>query len=149
MAIELIGRGFTTWEPHINGTAIVRTLISSTGLAATTGNSSTLSNNISSGPSVTGGNMSTVNNSAGLSTGGSGTSTSKDTPLLSPTSASAVTNNGINHAIVIASRQAVVQIATSNTPLFISTITFDFVHSKSSVERICGLKLLCMFMNKV
>ncbi|KAJ3078094.1 hypothetical protein HK102_004739, partial [Quaeritorhiza haematococci] len=34
-AVEIIGTGFSTWEPHINGTSVVRALIQCTGLAVT------------------------------------------------------------------------------------------------------------------
>lgn len=46
-------------------------------------------------------------------------------------------------------RQAVVYIATTNAPLFISTITLDLSHSKLASERTIQLKLLGMFTSKV
>ncbi|KAJ3216157.1 hypothetical protein HDU67_009884 [Dinochytrium kinnereticum] len=97
-AIELLARGFSVWEPHLNTASVVRSVISLTGL---------------SGPPV---------------------SQSKDSAL------------GV--ALTQIARQAIVQIASLNTPLFLSTITFDFSHSKVVSERIGGLKLLGMFISK-
>ncbi|KAI8852658.1 hypothetical protein BC829DRAFT_414372 [Chytridium lagenaria] len=54
----------------------------------------------------------------------------------------------LGHRPYTDSRQAIVQIASLNTPLFLSTITFDFSHAKASSERIGGLKLLGMFISK-
>jgi hypothetical protein len=39
-AIELMGRGFSTWEPHVNSSQVLRTLVLLTGLVTVTGSSS-------------------------------------------------------------------------------------------------------------
>ncbi|KAI9092699.1 hypothetical protein DFS34DRAFT_287308 [Phlyctochytrium arcticum] len=103
-AIELLGVGFNLWEPHVNGTSVLRTLINYSGLAITPQNEAA---------------------QAGR--------TGSNTP--SP-------------AVIMSSRQALVQIATVNPALFISTLTFDLMHSKSAAERAGGLKLLGLFIAK-
>jgi len=54
-----------------------------------------------------------------------------------------------NSAMTLMARQAIIQIATYNTPLFITTLTFDLVHSKKVYERQAELQLLSLFINKV
>ncbi|KAI8609659.1 hypothetical protein BC830DRAFT_1149503 [Chytriomyces sp. MP71] len=107
LAVELLGRGFKTWEPHVNASNVLRAIISTTGLQS---------------PST----PNTPSRDAGGSQSG-----------ISPSS-----------ALVMVSRQAVVQIASINPGLFITTVTFDFVHSKNVSERVGGLKLLGMFIAK-
>ncbi|KND01153.1 uncharacterized protein SPPG_04244 [Spizellomyces punctatus DAOM BR117] len=102
-AVELLGSGFAIWEPHINGTSLLRTLINFSGLTTSTQSAS----------------------------GGAGS------PTASP-----------NPALIMVARQALVQIATINSALFISTLTFDLMHSKSATERAGSLKLLGMFIAK-
>ncbi|RKO84060.1 hypothetical protein BDK51DRAFT_4096, partial [Blyttiomyces helicus] len=46
------------------------------------------------------------------------------------------------------SRQSIVQIASVNPALFISTLTFDLIHSKGAAERAGCLKLLGLFISK-
>jgi hypothetical protein len=125
IAIELLARGFPTWEPFINSSAVIRTIISSTGLA-------------SLGASANQMNTSTP-------------SKTENAPNASPQPASHSTQNTPppNPALILVARQAIVILATANPTLFISTITFDITHSKSPAERIGGLKLLGMFLNKV
>ncbi|ORY50412.1 hypothetical protein BCR33DRAFT_713222 [Rhizoclosmatium globosum] len=108
MAVELLGRGFKTWEPHLNAPNVLKTIIYTTGLQS---------------PSNPG------TPSRELSTGAGGL-------------------NVPNSALVMISRQAVVQIASINPALFISTVTNDFVSSKVLAERVGGLKLLGMFIAK-
>jgi hypothetical protein len=113
IGIELISRGFSTWEPHINGSAVLRTVIAATGLAG-------------SAPS-----------------GGSGpNSPSKDSTTTTAGSSS-------SPALMTVARQAIVQIASLNAGLFITTMTLDFAHGKTPAERIGSLKLLGMFISKV
>jgi WD40 repeat protein len=97
LAIELIGFGFKTWEPHLNGPNIIRTLVNLTGLK---------------GQQPTG------------------------LPYLSPPN-------------MLMARQSLMQIASINTGLFISTISFDLVHSKEVLEKVGGLKLLGLFITRV
>ncbi|KAJ3415261.1 hypothetical protein HDV05_005271 [Chytridiales sp. JEL 0842] len=110
VGIELISRGFTTWEPHINGSAVLRTVIQATGLSST-------------------------------NTGSSSTSPSKD-------GGSGVSGVTASPALMNTARQAIVQIASHNVGLFITTITLDFAHGKTPGERIGSLKLLGMFISK-
>ncbi|KAJ3239674.1 hypothetical protein HDU78_002718 [Chytriomyces hyalinus] len=109
LAVELLGRGFKTWEPHVNASNVLRSIISTTGLQ------------------------------------------SPSTPSGAPSPSSKDGHGGsqpLGNALVMVSRQAVVQIASINPGLFISTVTFDFVHSKIAAERVGGLKLLGMFIAK-
>ncbi|KAJ3010098.1 UNVERIFIED_CONTAM: hypothetical protein HDU68_002329, partial [Siphonaria sp. JEL0065] len=110
MAVELLSKGFKTWEAHVNAASVLRSIILTTGLQSPS------SNNAGGTPS------------RGVDSAGSGGAPSQ--------------------ALVMASRHAVVQIATINPALFITTVTFDFVHSKLVAERIGGLKLLGMFIAK-
>ncbi|KAI8590480.1 hypothetical protein BDZ88DRAFT_394563 [Geranomyces variabilis] len=114
-AIELLGSGFPLWEPHINGTAVLRTLIAFSGLATPP--------------------------AALTTTNGSGAS-SQQQNVPPPIAAAA------SPAVMIVSRQAIVQIASCNPALFISTLTMDLMHSKSASERAGSLKLLGMFIAK-
>ncbi|KAI8919270.1 hypothetical protein DFJ77DRAFT_427879 [Powellomyces hirtus] len=107
-AVELLGSGFPLWEPHINGTAVLRTLIAFSGLAT---------------PNLPG------------SAGSAPPPNAPPVPTASP-------------AVMVASRQAIVQIASCNAALFISTLTMDLMHSKSASERAGSLKLLGMFIAK-
>ncbi|KAJ3110282.1 hypothetical protein HK100_003087, partial [Physocladia obscura] len=106
MAVELIGRGFKTWEPHVNASSILRSIITTTGLQ------------------------------------------SPAPQQIQQQQLNSVGSVGPSSALVMVSRQAVVQIASVNPGLFISTVTFDFVHSKIIAERVGGLKLLGMFVAK-
>ncbi|TPX62514.1 hypothetical protein PhCBS80983_g00232 [Powellomyces hirtus] len=107
-AVELLGSGFPLWEPHINGTAVLRTLIAFSGLAT---------------PNLPG------------SAGSAPPPNAPPVPTASP-------------AVMVASRLAIVQIASCNAALFISTLTMDLMHSKSASERAGSLKLLGMFIAK-
>lgn len=57
------------------------------------------------------------------------------------------------HALTIPnmmmSRQALLDIARSNTGLFVSTLTYDLLHAKDSWECVGALKLLGLFVSKV
>ncbi|KAJ3344604.1 hypothetical protein HDU83_005013 [Entophlyctis luteolus] len=119
IAVELVGRGFKTWEPHLNSSQVVRSLILTTGLQSPSTGSTANANAMSPAFSISG--------------RAPPTSSMGDVP---------------SQALVMVSRQAVVQIASINPALFISTVTFDFVHSKNISERIGGLKLLGMFIAK-
>ncbi|KAI9328858.1 hypothetical protein BDR26DRAFT_939723 [Obelidium mucronatum] len=107
LAVELLSRGFRSWEPHVNAAAVLRAIILTTGLQS---------------PSTSSGTPSKDGSGGG--------------------------NSAPNPALVMTSRHAVVQIATINPALFITTITYDFVHSKVVAERVGGLKLLGMFIAK-
>ncbi|KAI9340413.1 hypothetical protein DFJ73DRAFT_845096 [Zopfochytrium polystomum] len=106
VGIELISRGFATWEPHLNSSAIVRTIIASTGLSTPSGRD------------------------------GTGDAGNPGPP------------GPMNLGLMQVARQAVVQIASLNPGLFISTITLDVAHAKSPSDRIGALKLLGMFISK-
>ncbi|KAI8824039.1 uncharacterized protein EV422DRAFT_564745 [Fimicolochytrium jonesii] len=117
-AVELLGAGWADWEVHVNGTALLRTLIGFSGLSGGGG---------------------------GANTSGNGGATPTGAP---PTTPSLVTTPSLNPPLVAAARQAIVQIATCNPALFISTLSFDLMHSKSAVERAGALRLLGMFIAK-
>ena len=93
IAVELLGKGFHTWEPHINGSATLRYLVSLTGLISA--------------------------------------------------------NSTLTSSIMIAARQSIINIASTNPALVISTLSFDLAHSKTSLERAGSLKLMGMFFGKV
>jgi hypothetical protein len=97
LSIELIGFGFKTWEPHLNGPSVIRLLVNLTGLKG--------------------------QQPSGI-------------PYLSPPN-------------MLMARQSLMQIATVNTGLFVSTISFDLVHSKEVLEKVAGLKLLGLFITRV
>ncbi|KAJ3065390.1 hypothetical protein HDU98_011256 [Podochytrium sp. JEL0797] len=120
MAVELLGRGFQTWEPHVNAANVLRSIITTTGLQAP---------------------------SAPAAASSSPATPSKDAATHAVAMASGPGSTP-SPALVMVSRQAVVQIASVNPGLFISTLTFDFVHSKNVAERVGGLKLLGMFIAK-
>jgi WD40 repeat protein len=75
----------------------------------------------------------------------SSTVDSSDQPTSSRTRTLSHTGNS---AMTLMARQAIIQIATYNTPLFITTLTFDLVHSKKVYERQAELQLLSLFINK-
>ncbi|KAJ3270411.1 hypothetical protein HK104_004935 [Borealophlyctis nickersoniae] len=119
-AIELMGRGFSSWEPHINSSAILRQLISATGLGTPT-----------PAPPSAGSSPSTPPNHGTQTT----QQQQQQPSVLTP-------------AMIVMARQAIVQIASVNTSLFVGTVTFDLMHSRSAGERASGLKLLGMFIAK-
>ena len=147
IAIELIGKGFSVWEPHVNGTSILRTLVTFTGLV-----------NSAAGASHTQAN-------AGASGGASvqATSESVSSPGISSTVAATVAASGVSThhpiqpvialvtltpALMVMARQALMNIATSHPALFISTLTFDLVHTKNTSDRGGELKLLGLFISR-
>ncbi|KAL5036344.1 hypothetical protein BDV3_005042 [Batrachochytrium dendrobatidis] len=140
-AMELIGRAFAIWEPHINGASVLRYLVSQTGLVAIP--SSIQATTPSGGP------MSITVIPAGFSqSGGSavpspGTSLSPSLQVFGQSQPPSITP-----AIMLMARQAIVNIASINAGLFISTLTFDLVHARLASERTSGLKLLGMFITK-
>ncbi|OUM60391.1 hypothetical protein PIROE2DRAFT_13860, partial [Piromyces sp. E2] len=207
-AVELIGKGFLVWEPHINGSAVIRLIMS---LANLSSNSSNNSANTSPTNSITS-SKGSINNNSSATNSNSNSSTSVSQSLKSQlnrqltqklnssnnsTSATMASNNSSaikngtstmegrsaslrskgdthttttpqdnsnqnsssrtrtysnhanNSAMSLIARQALIQIATHNTPLFVTTLTFDLVHSKNIFERQSGLQLLSLFINKV
>ncbi|ORX46362.1 hypothetical protein BCR36DRAFT_585180 [Piromyces finnis] len=207
-AVELIGKGFLVWEPHINGSAVIRLIMSLANLGSNSTNNSTNTSptnsiisskasinnntnstsniNTTSTPSVSQSlkgqlnrqltqkaNLSSnstsatmaSNNSSAIKNGTSSmenrstsfrnkndihtNSTTADN-LSQSNSARARTNSNhsVSSAMNLTARQALIQIATYNTPLFITTLTFDLVHSKNIYERQSGLQLLSLFINK-
>ena len=105
-AVELLGRAFPLWQAHLNGAAIIRHLVSLTGLI--------------------------VNNAP-----------------QTPTSPFASVQKSLTPAIMIGARQAITCIASSNSGLVISTLSFDLLHAKTDGERSGCLKLIGMFFGKV
>jgi hypothetical protein len=91
--VDVLGRGFSTWEAHLNGPQILRQLQSYANFLP-----------VESEP--------------------------MPVPLQS------------------ASRQAILRIATANTPLFVQFLSLDLMHAKSVEERRCTLKMLDVFINK-
>ncbi|KAJ3022996.1 hypothetical protein HKX48_004619 [Thoreauomyces humboldtii] len=122
-AVEILGSGFPIWEPHINAANILRTLIAFSGLANPSPALSATSPSVNAPPVP-----------------GSQTSPSSSS-LPSPSAAP-------SPAVMVASRQAIVQLASCNPALFISTLTMDLMHSKNPNERMGNLKLLGMFIAK-
>jgi hypothetical protein len=96
LAIELLGFGFKSWEPHLNCPSILRTLVNLAGLK--------------------------VQHGAAL--------------FMVPPN-------------MMMARQSLMQIAAINTGLFVSTISFDLLHTKDVWEKVGGLKLLGLFISKV
>ncbi|KAJ3159142.1 hypothetical protein HDU86_002044 [Geranomyces michiganensis] len=129
-AIELLGSGFSLWEPHINSTAVLRTLIAFSGLATPPPASATSSSLNANNSNISGGG------------GGSAPPPNGPPPPIAAAAAAA------SPAVMIVSRQAIVQIASCNPALFISTLTMDLMHSKNASERAGSLKLLGMFIAK-
>jgi hypothetical protein len=97
LAIELIGFGFTTWEPHLNCAAIIRLLMNLSGLRIKTN---------------------------------------------APTAALSASN-------MLMARHSLMLIARANARLFITTLTFDLVHSKDMTEKLAILKFFGIFITKV
>lgn len=128
-----MGKGLSIWMPYLNPGAILRSLIQLTGLGSSNAIIPTME--YSASDSMT-------------------TSTFKKrlTPVHSHSQSNSPTKNSANvipqHVMMIA-RQAVVSIATTHGSLFISTITFDLSHTKTSNERVGCLKLLGLFITKV
>ncbi|KAH6566901.1 hypothetical protein BASA50_002582 [Batrachochytrium salamandrivorans] len=139
IAIEIMGRAFATWEPHINGSSVLRCLINQTGLVATQSNPP---------PGSNGGQLAMS------------TTTSSPLPLSSRATGSPLTigtsaiqgggqqTSALTPALMLMARQAIVNIASVNAGLFISTLTFDLVHARHAAERGGGLRLLGMFITK-
>ncbi|TPX36151.1 hypothetical protein SmJEL517_g01417 [Synchytrium microbalum] len=136
-AIELIGRGWSTWEPYVNGSAVFRHVVASTGLippipgAITSPQRKGVMNVLGGGTSNTGSYTGSGNPGSGVGTpsdGGGG--------------------EQIPRELAILARQSVLMIATANPGLFASTIVFDLGHAKTAAERAGGLRLLGMFMAK-
>jgi len=208
-AIELIGKGFLVWEPHINGSAVIRLIMSLANLSSNSANNSantSPTNSITSSKGSINTNTTTANANANSNTTTSNSQslksqlsrqlTQKINSSSNSTSATMASNNSTaikngtstiegrstslrgkgdthtnpttsdnsnqnsssrsrtysNHtsssAMSLMARQALIQIATHNTPLFITTLTFDLVHSKNIYERQSGLQLLSLFINK-
>jgi hypothetical protein len=128
---EILGRGFAVWAPHINGSSILKSLIRLTGITTVA-------------PVVSKNDV--TSRSASPSTRArTGSAISATGASSSPSSAS----EGGNNMLVTTARHAVIQIATSNSALFATTIVFDLQHNKSVGERTVLLKLLGMFISKV
>ncbi|KAI9204248.1 uncharacterized protein BJ171DRAFT_506741 [Polychytrium aggregatum] len=176
-AVEIIGHGFTTWEPHINGSAVLRGIIALTGLGIAPAPSPVSSGAVQSTLVVPGGSIVRSGSSKSLSAstslkttlaGGNSSSTNIPSPSgpssqpqpqpqqqqqqsqpqaqLQSQPQSQPQPQAPPTPLMVIARQAIIQIASANTPLFISTVTFDLVHSKSIEERSAGLKLLGMFI---
>ena len=138
-AVELMGRGFGTWEPHVNAALVLRTLIQLTGLAPPT----------RGGPQPSG-----MGSMGALASPVSGVPRDPASATASPTRGdppppTAVKQQQLTPTLIMLARQAIVQIASVNTPLFVSTLTFDLMHSRVVGERAGWLKLLGMFIAKV
>lgn len=119
-AAEILGRGFTVWAPHINGSSILRSLIKLTGISTS---APVISKSVSE-PSR---------------------STHSTATISVPVNSSA----NLSSILVTTARQAVVLIASTNSGLFATTLCFDLQHNKSVGERTILLKLLGMFISKV
>ncbi|KAJ3043809.1 hypothetical protein HDV00_004217 [Rhizophlyctis rosea] len=147
-AVELIGRGFATWEPHVNAALVLRTLIQLTGLAPPTKGAPPPASNV---PSSASGTASPI--TGGMAKDGGASASPSPTRGEIPSGAGGATaspakQQQLTPTLIMLARQAIVQIATINTALFVSTLTFDLVHSRSAAERAGWLKLLGMFIAK-
>lgn len=127
---EILGRGFSVWAPHINGSSILKSLIHLTGITTVAPVISSQSGSPFARARV-GSNQSTT------SVGGGTLSVSSNA------------TDGGNSLLVATARHAVIQIAIKNSALFATTITFELQHNKSVGERTVLLKLLGMFVSKV
>ncbi|KAL2911240.1 hypothetical protein HK105_209296 [Polyrhizophydium stewartii] len=178
IAIELMGRGFATWEPHINGANVLRCLVGLTGLVAVVSTTSAApggASGLAPGssvaatasvpalpgspfssiiPGLSGGSLAGAGGSqAGAQDAGSASQTATPTgpglPLAPSASGGPASGAGpLTPATMLMARQALVAIASVNAPLFISTLTFDLVHARVTAERGGSLKLLGMLISK-
>ncbi|KAI8801576.1 hypothetical protein BJ742DRAFT_684998 [Cladochytrium replicatum] len=121
-AMELIGRAFSTLEPHMNGQQIIRMMVGMTGLWGQP-------------PAPTQG-----------STSGQSTPTLQSTANSIPGALAGIAN--VSQSVMLMARNVVVQIAIANPSLFVTTECFDLMHAKTPGERLGSLKLLGMFIAK-
>ncbi|TPX50852.1 hypothetical protein SeLEV6574_g00678 [Synchytrium endobioticum] len=149
-AIELIGRGWSTWEPHINGSAVFRHVFASTGLIPLP---HMVSHNRNRGlPVIGSGTGPSSASNTGSNSGSNGhnnttyTGSSGGSPPTLSQQQEAVEQ--IPRELAILARQSVLMIATANPGLFSSTLTFDLGHARTAAERAGGMRLLGMFMSK-
>ncbi|RUS32643.1 hypothetical protein BC938DRAFT_474774 [Jimgerdemannia flammicorona] len=110
-AMELLARGFATWEPYLKTSELLRTLF-----AYATSEPAEFP----------------------VSGSSSGLLSSSNTNSSGTTSAQ----------VTRQARNSIFQIATANTPLFVSTMTFDLMNAKKPADRTAILRVISLVVRK-
>ncbi|KAJ3334779.1 hypothetical protein HDU93_007254, partial [Gonapodya sp. JEL0774] len=130
--VEILARGFNTWEMHINSANLIRTF-------------SYLANFL---PNMPGAAVSVSSLSLPL---GSSQRTDRDSPTEARKNVvgdSGKSDTILPPALVEKARQAVLHVATTKPDLFVSVMTLDLGHAPSMAERVGNLKVLTFIVTK-